>query len=193
MRVAVWLHVDGSTVRGSWDLPPWHGELAGRWRDDAFVGAWRQEGVIAIQQRRERAVRLVRGGDGTLREEGAADGEAIELRRAGRARTAPSPGLWLGRWTGLPPGVAVETQLTAPADGTFRATYRYQLREGSFDGEALAGGGMSIRWREVSARDGVARGAGRLLPDVLGLRGGYGVDDREDGTGIWTLEALDVR
>ena len=114
------------------------------------------------------------------------------LQRAGRPTSRLRAGLWLGRWTGLPTGVAVETLLTPLGDDRWRATYRYQDREGTFDGDALPGGALAIRWREVSPRDQVARGRGLLRPDVLGLRGTYGVDELATGTGLWTLEAWRV-
>ena len=194
MRVAVWLHEDGDVLRGSWDLPPWHGELAAVRDGELYDGLWREEGTVAIQQGRERRVRLRRDArDGALREEAPPQGgEPILLQRAGHPTSRLRAGLWLGRWTGLPTGVAVETLLTPLDDGRWRATYRYQDREGTFDGDALPGGGLAIRWREVSPRDMVARGRGRLLPDVLGLRGTYGVEDRASGTGLWTLEAWRV-
>lgn len=192
MRVAVWLHEDGAVLRGSWDLPPWHGELAAVRGESGYAGLWREEGTIAIQQGRERRVVLsLDARDGTLREAGVGH-EAIELRRAGRPTSGLRAGLWLGRWTGLPTGVAVETLLTPLGERRWRATYHYQEREGTFDGDALPGGGLAIRWREVSPRDAVATGRGRLLPDTLGLRGTYGVDERESGTGLWTLEAWRV-
>ena len=193
MRVAVWLHEDGDVLRGSWDLPPWHGEIAARRAGAIYEGLWREEGTVAIQQGRERRVRLAWSAvDGALREESPTGGEPIVLMRAGHPTSRLRAGLWLGRWTGLPTGVAVETLLTPLDGGRWRATYRYQDREGTFDGDATPGGGLAISWREVSPRDTVARGRGRLLPDVLGLRGTYGVDDSAAGTGLWTLEALRV-
>lgn len=193
MRVAVWLHEDGHVLRGSWDLPPWHGELAAVRDGEGYDGLWREEGTVAIQQGRERRVRLRRDArGGTLREESPPGAEPIVLQRPGHPTSTLRPGLWLGRWTGLPTGVAVETLLTPLDDGRWRATYRYQDREGTFDGDPIPGGGLAIRWREVSPRDTVARGLGRLLPDVLGLRGTYGVEDSASGTGLWTLEAWRV-
>lgn len=190
MRVAVWLHADGDVLRGSWDIPPWHGELAARRTAAGYEGSWREEGTVAIQQGRTRRVRLLFDArDGSMREEGSPAGEPVVLHPAGRPTSTLREGLWLGRWTGLPPGVAVETLLTPLGDGRWRATYRYQEREGTFDGDALPGGGMAIRWREVSPRDQMARGRGQLLPDALGLRGTYGVDDQSTGTGFWSLEA----
>lgn len=194
MRVAVWLHEDGAVLRGSWDIPPWHGELAATRTADGYEGSWREEGTVAIQQGRERRVRLrLDARDGTLREEGAPAGEPVVLQRAGRPTSELREGLWLGRWTGLPTGVAVETLLAPMGDGRWRATYRYQEREGTFDGEPLPGGGIAIRWREVSPRDQLARGRGVLRPDPLGLRGSYGVDEQATGTGFWTLEAWRLR
>lgn len=193
MRVAVWLHEDGDLLRGSWDLPPWHGELAATRTPTGYEGQWRQEGTVAIQRTAERRVRLVRDArDGSLREVGSSEPEPVVLERAGHATSRLRAGLWLGRWTGLPTGVAVETLLAPLGDGRWRATYRYQEREGTFDGDEVAGGALSINWREVSARDAVARGRGELRPDPLGLRGTYGVDDATTGTGLWTLEAWKV-
>ncbi|MDB4928451.1 MAG: hypothetical protein JWM10_935 [Myxococcaceae bacterium] len=188
MRVAVWLHEDGAVLRGSWDLPPWHGELAALREGAGYEGVWREEGTVAIQQSRERRVRLTRDPrDGAFRER-SPEGEAVTLERAGAHTSRLRPGLWLGRWTGLPTGVAVETLLTPLGAGRWRATYRYQDREGSFDGDESATG-LAIRWREVSPRDQIARGRGHLHRDLLGLRGTYGVEDSEAGTGLWTLEA----
>jgi hypothetical protein len=189
MRVAVWLHEDGATLRGSWDLPPWHGEIDATRTGDRYVGRWRQEGTVAVQQMQERVVVLAWDArTQTLREEGGG-AEGADLRRAGQPGAPLRPGLWLGRWTGLPTGVAVETLLTPLGDGRWRATYRYQEREGTFDGDVAADGALTIHWREVSPHDVVASGRGRLLRSLIGYRGTYGVGDRESGTGLWTLEA----
>lgn len=190
VRVAVWTHGDGRTLRGAWDMPPWHGEIAGEQRGDRLTLQWNEQGVVAVHQVRSRALTLTRGRDGGWR---GADGDGpVELLPAGFPSTALHPGRWLGRWTGLPPGLAVETNVTQDVHGHWRAAYQYQGRDGSFDGERSPDGALTIIWREVSSRDRVSLGRGRLLPSPTGLRGTFGVADAYEGTGYWSLEPFDA-
>ncbi|MFO0607811.1 MAG: hypothetical protein U0324_31900 [Polyangiales bacterium] len=184
VRVQVWLHGVGDRLRGTWELPPWHGELAGaRGADGRWLLTWREEGVVAGLRARERMVALALDArTGVLR------GGDVALTPAGAPSSALRPGLWLARWTGLPPGMAVETVLTRDPGGRWRAAYRYQEREGMFEGEPAPGGGLAIRWREVSTAGRVAEGRGVLLPSALGLFGTYGVGEASEGTGSWSLE-----
>ncbi|MEZ4405169.1 MAG: hypothetical protein R3A52_01580 [Polyangiales bacterium] len=191
-RVAVWMHGDGHRVRGSWEMPPWRGEIEGTVRDNHDVDVvWREEGVVAAAAPRAALLTFRADRDGTLRAH-AGDAGTVTLRPARFMSPALRPGLWLSRWTGLPAGMVVETTLTRTPAGTWRATYRYQGREGSFEGEQTAGGRLRIRWREVSSGDHVARGAGLLAPSPLGLRGSFGVGDSETGTGWWSLEPAEA-
>jgi len=186
--VAVWVDVGRTPsgalrVRGSWDMPPWHGELLGAALPDGSLSlAWHEEGVVAVHQTRESTVTLRLSPDGRVLR-----GEGMRLVRARPASPALREGLWLSHWTGLPAGMAVETTLTRGPDG-WRAAYRYQGREGSFVGDPLPDGGLALRWREVSARDIVGHGGGRLAPTPLGLRGTYGMGDAVEGLGQWALE-----
>ncbi len=193
VRVAVWLDGDGARVRGSWDLPPWHGDLAGTRDGDRVQVTWREEGTVALTQSRMRTVVLQRDpATGVLRGNASGEGgvNGVELRPAGFAPAGLRPGLWLSRWTGLPPGMAVETVLARDPDGRWRAAYRYQGREGSFEGDVQPDGALAIRWREVSTRDAVSSGRGLLAPTAFGLRGTYGVGERAEGTGDWSLEPV---
>ncbi len=191
-RVAVWMHGDGRRVRGSWEMPPWRGEVEGTARDNGDVDVvWREEGVVAAAAPRSAFLTFRAGRDGTLRAS-AGDAGSVVLRPARFGSPRLRPGLWLSRWTGLPAGMAVETTVTRTPAGTWRATYRYQGREGSFEGEETAGGRLRIRWRELSSGDHVARGAGLLSPSTLGLRGSFGVGESETGTGWWSLEPAEA-
>lgn len=188
-RVVVW--IDGTTerFRGSWDLPPWHGDFDGAAEGATLSVRWRQEGVVAVHSVDVRELRwtldprtgALRGADG--------DGGTMELAPARARFEGLREGAWMSRWTGLPPGLAVETVLTRDADGQWRALYGYQGREGSFTGEARADA-LLIRWREVSARDAVAEGRGALHRTRTGYEGTYGVGDAPAGTGHWSLEPL---
>ncbi len=191
VRVQVWTHGARDRLRGTWELPPWHGEFAGlRGADGAYDVEWREEGVVAGAAMRVRRTRLrVDARTGALR--GSLGGGAIELVPAGAPRTELRAGVWLSRWTGLPPGMCVETVLSRAPDGRWRAAYRYQEREGSFDGDVVDRGALAIRWREVSSRGTVAQGAGLLRPSVTGLFGTYGVGEEAAGTGFWSLEPLE--
>lgn len=184
IRVQVWLHGVGDRLRGSWDLPPWHGEFSGT-RDAAgrWQLVWREEGVVAGLQARARVVTLA-----SDRRTGALRGGDVTLTPAGAPSPQLRPGLWLGRWTGLPPGMAVETVLSRDPGGRWRAAYRYQEREGMFEGEPIAGTSIAIRWREVSSVGRVAEGRGVLHPTTLGLSGTYGIGEADEGTGRWSLE-----
>lgn len=182
MRVAVWIDADASRLRGTWDLPPWHGELSGSRQGPRFLVDWREEGTVAVLNLRVRRVTLSVGANGAL------SGGDVSLARAGFHPPGLAPGLWLGRWTGLPPGVAVETLLSRSTDGHWRAAYRYQQREGSFDGTPRPGGGLAIRWMEVSPGNNFARGEGLLDATRFGLSGTYGINEMSDGTGFWSLE-----
>lgn len=197
VRVQVWLHGVGDRFRGTWELPPWHGELSGaRTPEGHWDVEWREEGVVAVLATRTKRLRLrADGRTGALR--GDVSGERVELTPAGMPDPRLRPGLWLGRWTGLPHGMAVETALSRGPDGRWRAAYRYQEREGSFDGdvvEALSPGrnpSLAIHWREVSSRGGIAQGAGLLRPSATGLQGTYGVGEEASGTGFWSLEPVE--
>ncbi len=191
VRVQVWVHGEGTLLRGSWELPPWHGEFAGaRTGAHGWTVQWREEGVVPGAGMRLRTLDLTEDPrTRTLR--GAHGSDVVELVPAGAPSRALRAGLWLSRWTGLPAGMGVETVLSRGPDGRWRAAYRYQEREGSFEGESLDGGALAIRWREVSARDAVAHGAGLLRPSPLGMFGTYGVDARDEGTGFWALEPLE--
>lgn len=188
VRVQVWLHGVEARVRGAWELPPWRGEVTGsRGPDGRWRILWREEGVVAGLRARERRVTLAQdGATGVLR------GDDVTLTPAGAPPPTLRPGVWLARWTGLPPGMAVETVLSRDPGGRWRAAYRYQEREGMFEGDALAGGGLGIRWREVSLAGRVAEGRGTLLASDLGLLGTYGVGDATEGTGYWSLEPVEV-
>ncbi len=62
--VAVWVDVwarpgGHARWRGSWDMPPWHGEIQGALRSDGGVELlWHEEGVVAVHQTRARTVVL---------------------------------------------------------------------------------------------------------------------------------------
>jgi hypothetical protein len=148
VRVQVWLHGVGGRLRGTWELPPWRGEVtgardaAGRWRV-----VWREEAVVAGLRARERVVTLA-----VDARTGALGGDDVTLSPAGAPSPTLRPGVWLARWTGLPAGMAVETVLSRDPGGRWRAAYRYQEREGMFEGEGGRGG---------RARDPVARGVDR--------------------------------
>lgn len=189
-RVVVWIDGDTRRFRGAWDLPPWHGEFDGAAAPDGTLSVrWQQEGVIAVHTLSTRALRwtrdprtgALRGADG--------DGAVMELVPARTPFEGLREGLWMGRWTGLPPGVAVETLLSRDGDGRWRASYAYQGREGLFLGEAR-GDALRIHWREVSTRDAVAEGSGLLARTRTGYEGTYGVGDAVEGTGRWSIEPL---
>lgn len=187
-RVVVWIDGDTRRFRGAWDLPPWHGEFdGGEDASGALAVRWQQEGVIAVHNVTTRALRWsrdprtgsLRGADG--------DGAVMELTPARAPFAGLREGLWMSRWTGLPPGLAVETVLSREGDGRWRATYAYQGREGSFLGESR-GDALGIRWREVSGRDAVSEGRGALLRMRTGFEGSYGLGEAVDGTGRWSIE-----
>jgi hypothetical protein len=184
LRVQVWLHGVGRRLRGTWELPPWHGEITGTLAPDGrWHLTWREEAVVGGLRARVRSVRLtVDGPTGTLH------GDGVVLSWAGDPSPTLRAGLWLARWTGLPPGVAVETVLARDPDGRWRAAYHYQDREGSFEGQRTPHGGLAIRWRELSPGGRVAEGRGMLAPCALGLSGTYGVGEASEGTGTWSLE-----
>lgn len=188
--MVVWISGDTRSFRGAWDLPPWHGEFDGSASPDGTLSVrWQQEGVIAVHSLTTRELHWTRDPEtGALRgPEG--DGSVMELVPARTPFTGLRPGLWMGRWTGLPPGVAVETLLAREGDGRWRASYAYQGREGSFVGE-LRGDALSIHWREFSTRDAVAEGNGALTRTRTGYEGTYGVGDATEGTGRWAIEPL---
>lgn len=193
VRVRVWMHGDTRRLRGTWELPPWHGEFSGVAAEGdprVMVVEWREEGVVSVLSARARRVEFrIDPRTGVLRGAGD-DAEVIELVPAGQPDARLRPGVWLGRWTGLPPGMAVETVISRVGEGRWRASYRYQEREGMFEGETDAAGVLSIQWREVSTRGGVAHGRGVLLPVTDGLQGTYGVNEESRGTGLWLLEPL---
>jgi hypothetical protein len=193
-RVQVWLHGAGARMRGTWELPPWHGEITGeREADGQWSVVWREEPVVAAVAMRIRRVKLRRDPrTGALR--GALDDGAVELVPAAMPDPRVREGMWLGRWTGLPHGMAVETVLSRSADGRWHAAYRYQEREGSFEGEPSAGapGTIAIRWREVSSTGRIAQGAGLLAKTTTGLFGTYGVGERNEGTGVGSLEPMET-
>ncbi len=186
--VAVWIDVWDDPggrlrLRGSWDMPPWHGELLGVSLPSGELSvSWHEEGVVAVHQTRESALTLRPAANGRVLQ-----GGAVLLRRSRPGSPALRPGLWLSRWTGLPAGMAVETTVTEGPDG-WRAAYRYQGRDGSFVGQPQPDGALLLRWREVSARDIVGHGGGRLVPTPLGLRGTYGMGDADEGLGQWAIE-----
>jgi hypothetical protein len=187
VRVQVWLHGEEGRIRGVWELPPWRGEITGaRGADGRWAVRWREEGVVAGLRARERRVSFARDAAGALR------GDDVTLTPAGAPPPRLRPGLWLARWTGLPAGMAVETVLSRDPGGRWRAAYRYQEREGMFEGDALADGALAIRWREVSLAGRVAEGRGLLLASDLGLLGTYGVGAETEGTGYWSLEPTEV-
>ncbi len=193
--MAVWLDSDGRRLRGSWDLPPWHGDMVGTVQGRGWMTTWHEEGTVAVSQTRTRTVVLEEmGPQGTLRGvlSGAEDGGTgtVMLTPAGFAPPTLRPGVWMGRWTGLPAGMAVETLLSRDPDGRWRAAYRYQDREGAFVGDPQPNGDLAIQWREISAHNAVAVGAGLLHPTSSGVRGTYGVGERLDGTGDWSLEPV---
>lgn len=186
--VSLWLSEDRGRLRGSYELPPWHGELIGVRREaDTLHTVWHEEGLVAVRQARSR--RLDLRWDGAL---GAYRAEGVILRRARALDPALRPGLWLARWTGLPPGMVVETQLTRrrDPDGAARwlAVYQYQGRAGQFEGTLDARGRLPIVWQELSTRDSVSRGHGLLIASDLGLRGEYGMNEESSGVGAWQLE-----
>ncbi len=189
-RVVVWIGGDATRFRGAWDLPPWHGEFDGARVGDRLSVRWQQEGVVAVHVHTERTLTWSVRPDGTLT---GADGDAglmaLVPAREGDARL--HPGLWMSHWTGLPPGLAVDTVLTRDADGRWRAAYRYQGREGSFVGEAR-GDDLAIRWREVSSQDSVSEGRGLLRRSRTGYDGTYGIGDAVTGAGRWSIEPLQI-
>lgn len=188
-RVLVWIDGDTERFRGSWDLPPWHGDFDGILAGESLRVRWQQEGVVAVHQVVTRELRWTRDPrTGTFRGDDGAGG-TIELSPARTRFTGLHPGAWMGRWTGLPPGLAVETLLGRESDGRWRATYGYQGREGSFSG-SLRGDTLEIRWREVGARDTVSEGRGSLARTRLGYEGRYGLGESPEGAGRWTLEPL---
>lgn len=186
----MWIHGDRARFRGAWDLPPWHGEFDGEEDGDALSVRWQQEGVVAMHVHIARTLRWTLRPDGTL---AGADGDAgqMELVPARDQRSALHEGLWMSRWTGLPPGLAVETLLSREGDGRWRATYSYQGREGSFVGERQ-GDALAIRWRELSSQDAVSEGRGLLTRSRTGFDGTYGLGDAVTGAGRWSIEALDL-
>lgn len=186
--MAVWLSESDGRLRGSWDLLPWHGELSGqRLPSGRWALTWREEGTVAVLDVRERSLELARDpSTGALHGVGSA--RAVELLPVRHVPRTLAPGVYLGRWTGLPVGMAVETHLLRAPDGRWRAAYRYQEREGSFVGELRPDGALAIHWTELSPGDRVARGQGLLRPFPWGLRGTYGVEDAREGIGFWSLE-----
>lgn len=189
VRVQVWIHGTSARLRGTWELPPWHGEIAGARVGDGYDVVWREESVVAGATMRVRHVRLRVEASGALR--GSLSDGAVELIPAGMPDTTLRPGVWLSRWTGLPAGMGVETVLTRTPDGRWRAAYRYQEREGAFEGDIVDHGALAIRWRELSTRGTVAQGAGLLRPSVTGMFGTYGIGAQPEGTGFWSLEPLE--
>lgn len=189
VRVQVWLHGSAERLRGTWELPPWHGELAGARAADGYEVVWREESVVAGATMRVRHVRLRADATGALR--GALPDGAVELVPAGMPDATLRPGVWLSRWTGLPAGMGVETVLSRTPDGRWRAAYRYQEREGAFEGDTVDRGALAIHWREVSTRGTVAQGAGLLRPSITGMFGTYGVGAESEGTGFWSLEPME--
>ncbi|MEZ4390432.1 MAG: hypothetical protein R3A48_04990 [Polyangiales bacterium] len=189
-RVTVWIDGDTRRFRGAWDLPPWHGEFDGARDGDALDVRWQQEGVVAVHVHHSRAMRWRLGPDGSLRGE---DGDAgvIELTPARDGDPRLREGLWMSRWTGLPPGLGVETVVHRGGDGRWHAAYRYQGREGSFVGE-LRGERLAIRWREVSSQDAVSEGRGLLARSRTGYEGTYGVGDSVTGAGRWSIESFEI-
>ncbi len=196
MRVQLWLDTDGTRVRGAYSAVPYTGEIEGevRSRDDVRLTFF-ERGVTRVVAPRTRSVVLrwdARARTLTGRD---AIGGRIELVRAAHESAALRPGLWLGRWTGLPFGLAVETRITQTADGHWRAAYQYQgtggVRDGSFEGTLDAQSALLIAWTELTESGTVARGRGRLLATPFGLRGTYGIDGSTEGTGEWVLEPLD--
>jgi hypothetical protein len=189
VRVQVWMHGVGERTRGTWELPPWHGEFTGvRDATGTWAVTWREEAVVAAVTMRVRSSHLRRDRHGVLR--GAFQDGALELAPAAMPDPRLRDGVWLARWTGLPHGMAVETVLTHTPDGRWRAAYRYQEREGTFEGQIGARGALAIRWREVSTAGRIAQGSGVLHPTATGMLGTYGVGDRDEGTGFWSLEPL---
>lgn len=188
-RVAVWVDGDSRLFRGSWDLPPWHGEFDGAQRGGDLDVRWQLEGVVAVHVHQTRWMRWSRSAEGVLRGE---DGDAgvVELMPARDRDPGLRDGLWMSHWTGLPPGLSVETLLHRDEDGRWRAVYRYQGREGSFIGEPR-GDALSIRWREVSNQDAVSEGRGLLTRSRVGYEGSYGVGDAVTGAGRWTMEPFE--
>ena len=82
------------------------------------------QGAVAGHRARERRGTLAQdGATGVLR------GDDVTLTPAGAPPPTLRPGVWLARWTGLPPGMAVETVLSRDPGGRWRAAYRYQERE----------------------------------------------------------------
>lgn len=188
VRVQVWMHGTRARIRGTWELPPWHGELAGARVGDGYDVVWREESVVAGATMRVRHVHL-RVVAGALT--GALPDGAVELVPAGMPDTTLRPGVWLSRWTGLPAGMGVETVLSRTPDGRWRAAYRYQEREGAFEGDTVERAALAIRWREVSTRGSIAQGAGLLRPSITGMFGTYGVGSQPEGTGFWSLEPME--
>ena len=192
VRVQVWVHGASGRLRGTWELPPWHGEFAGvRGAEGAYAVDWREESVVAGATMRSSELQLRVNTAGALT--GRLEDQPFELVPAGMPAASLRPGVWLSRWTGLPPGMGVETVLSRTPDGRWRAAYRYQDREGAFEGDVLERGALAIRWREVSTRGTVAQGAGLLRPSITGMFGTYGVGAEVVGTGFWALEPLGER
>jgi hypothetical protein len=195
MRVQVWLESDGERVRGAYTALPWNADIEGHTAGpDAVALTLLERGISRAVGSRTRHVTLRWERSGAVLAGRDEDGGRVELVRAGFAPATLRPGVWLARWTGLPFGMAVETRLTRDPDGHFRAVYQYQggggTRDGSFDGELDAQGVLSLSWTELAEGGSVARGRARLAPSVFGLRGSYGIDGSNEGTGEWTLEPL---
>jgi hypothetical protein len=195
MRVQVWLDADGTRVRGAYSAVPWNGEIEGRVvaRDEVAL-RFIERGVTRAVGARTRDVALRWDAGGSVLAGIDVEGRRVELVRAGFPPPTLRPGTWMAHWTGLSPGLAVETRLTQTPDGHWRAVYQYQgsggVRDGSFDGVSEPGGVLAITWTEVAEGGTVERGRGRLAPAPFGLRGTYGIEGSAEGTGEWALEPL---
>lgn len=198
----LWLASDGQHWRGAYRSLPWEGEFTGRLtQQGALVLQVHELSAVRALAPHERQVRLLPRPDG--RWTGIDDeGHPAELVLARFPSPALRPGLWLSHWTGLPPGLAVETHLSRDSDGAWRASYQYQgtggMRDGSFEGRVEGDGTLAIRWTELAPEGAVSRGHGRLRPSPLGLRGTFGLDPVAEAPaqaapneGEWTLEPLE--
>lgn len=194
MRAQVWLEgLSDGRVRGGYEAVPWSGDVEGRVQGDGSLAVtMRERGFSSAMGARDRELTLRWERPGSVLGGYDARRFRVELVRANRGEPGLRPGLWVARWTGLPHGVGVEMRVSHDEDGHYRATYQYQgtggVRDGSFDGTVTEQGALVLRWTELVEGGAIARGRARLQPWAFGMRGTYGIDETEAGTGEWTME-----
>jgi hypothetical protein len=195
MRVAVWLDSDGDRVRGHYHALPYDGDIEGRVTAPRAIEVTLYErGATRTIGSRTRRAQLHWNASHDALTGTDEHGVALELLRAGFADPSLRAGTWIGRWTGLPTGMGVETRITMSNGGHVRAVYQYEgtggVRDGSFDGTFGDHGALDIRWTEVASSGVVASGRGHLVPTSFGLRGTFGIEGSAEGTGEWSLEPI---